>query len=822
MIRLLNDDELASVAGAESGFGALETAKGCLPLVALDLDVRIDGLTAHGTVSQCFRNVFADPLEATYVFPLPPRAAVIGFRMIVDGAVIEGRIDERAKARADYDAAIARGQSAAIAEEERADVFTIRVGNIPARSLARVEFTLVEPLAIDALEATYRFPLVVSQRYCPGTTIDGDPTGDCVLPDTDLVPDASRISPPVLLPGVPNPVRLGIRATIGGPAPLAEDLAASLPVKTAQAEDSLRIVVEPGQRLDRDFVLRWPLGLGSVPKASLAIETDGARPMGMGRNERCDEAPGDGTFSLVVFPPKLAGRQQAARDVVFLLDRSGSMGGWQIGAARRAIARMIDTLAADDRVSVIAFDSVLDQMHESPTLIPATDRNRWSILEWLGKLEARGGTEMESALKAGLKLLKASRPKKGKAKTATTDEPARDSILVLVTDGQIGDEDRVLARLEKSLGATTLHVVGIDTAANAGLLTRLTDSSGGTHEIVESEDRLDEVMDRIQERIVAPIVTDVRIEGGAVEILDDTVEPAKRPSLFPGVPLVLRGRCRGTGPGRLTIRGQTRTGEQWQVAVTPHLAQAPGVGALWARGRLQSLVDTYAVGRGVDIDSLERRIVDLSTGFGVLCKFTAVVAIDPRSPETANATQTLRRIVQPVFDAPQALPQAQWCYLQAPQIWHDREFEPLCARSRSDVTVSGGSVGSSGSHDDSFEEPLGDEGLEEFKRIIALPAEQAMIRDAIALVRPRSGLLDDVPPEMVSMLVGEVSKVLAMLAAGGCTPSRTASLERLLEVIRKDPSDRDALRLLLDTLVAFAGQGDRWWREDDVESTEVF
>ena len=88
MIRMLDDDELAAIAGGETGFGALETEKGCLPLVALDLDVKIDGLTAHGTVSQCFRNVFTDPLEATYVFPLPPRAAVIGFRMIVDGAII--------------------------------------------------------------------------------------------------------------------------------------------------------------------------------------------------------------------------------------------------------------------------------------------------------------------------------------------------------------------------------------------------------------------------------------------------------------------------------------------------------------------------------------------------------------------------------------------------------------------------------------------------------------------------------------------------------------------------------------------------------------
>jgi Ca-activated chloride channel family protein len=803
MIRMLKPDELASFAGGETGFGALETANGCLPLVALDLDVQIDGLTAHSTVSQCFKNAFSGPLEATYIFPLPPRAAVIGFRMIVNGAVIEGRIDERAKARADYDAAIARGQSAAIAEEERADVFTVRVGNIPAGALARVEFTLVEPLAIDSLEATYRFPLVVSQRYCPGAAIDGDPTGDGIISDTDLVPDASRISPPVLLPGFPNPVRLGIRARIGGPAPRVEDLATSIPVKLVQGDDALQVVVEPGNRLDRDFVLRWPLGVGDVPEASFAIESDALRPIGMGRKEGSTEAPGDGTFSLVVFPPKLAEETRPPRDVVFLLDRSGSMGSWLIGAARRAIARSLDSLSSDDRVAVIAFDNVLDQMHDSPTLIPATDRNRWSILQWLGKIEARGGTEMELALNAGLALLKRPRKKKGEPQATASDAPARDPILVLVTDGQIGDEDRVLARLEKSLGATTLHVIGIDTAANAGLLTRLADSSGGTHDIVESEDRLDEVMDRIQERLVAPIVTDVRLEGDGIEILADSVVPAKRPSLFPGVPLVLRGRVQGAGPGTVTILGKKRGGSTWRVAVTPHSSLAPGLGALWARGRLQHLSDAYAVGNRVKSEALERRIVDLSTGFGVLCKFTAVVAIDPRMPETPIDLSTLRQIIQPVFDVGMRR-----LSMYAPQASFG--FEAARSFPLFDCTIaSPTSEARASSNEDLLGYDVGDFDTPPVDH----RAEQAMIRETLALLRPRSGRLDDVPAEMVAILLSDVSKVLAMLRADGWDSPRVAALEQWLADAAKQPGNRDTLRHLLDALADFAGPVACWWKE---------
>jgi Ca-activated chloride channel family protein len=176
----------------------------------------------------------------------------------------------------DYDQAIAEGRSAAIAEEERPDVFTIRVGNIPATSLARVEFTLVAPLAIDGLEATFRFPLVVAERYCPGAPLDGDPVGDGVLADTDLVPDASRISPPVFLPGFPNPVRLGIRVSIGRDLLAADALrvAASIPAREERDESRLLVIADPGQRLDRDFILRWPLPASALAVGMFTIEPD--------------------------------------------------------------------------------------------------------------------------------------------------------------------------------------------------------------------------------------------------------------------------------------------------------------------------------------------------------------------------------------------------------------------------------------------------------------------------------------------------------------------------------------------------------------------
>src|SRR4029078_9134867 len=165
-------------------------------------------------VAQTYVNTTSTPIEATYIFPLPDRMAVNRFRMEVAGRVIEGGVDERGAAREQYEQAIATGHRAAITEEERAGVFTLRVGNLMPGEAATVRLSLVGPLPVDDGEVTFRFPLVVAPRYMPGSGLGGDQAGLGVAGDTDLVPDASRISPPALWPACPNPERLAMRVSI--------------------------------------------------------------------------------------------------------------------------------------------------------------------------------------------------------------------------------------------------------------------------------------------------------------------------------------------------------------------------------------------------------------------------------------------------------------------------------------------------------------------------------------------------------------------------------------------------------------------------------
>ena len=183
----------------DAGFGTLQTDRGNLPLDRLDVRSTISGLLARTVVVTEFVNAHDTALEATYVFPLPDRAAVTAMTMTADDRTVEAQLQERGAARESYDRAIAEGRRASIAEEERPDVFTMRVGNILPGERVVVELRLVGPLPFEDGAATFRFPLVVAPRYIPGDPLPGPYAGDGQLPDTDAVPDASRITPPVLL-----------------------------------------------------------------------------------------------------------------------------------------------------------------------------------------------------------------------------------------------------------------------------------------------------------------------------------------------------------------------------------------------------------------------------------------------------------------------------------------------------------------------------------------------------------------------------------------------------------------------------------------------
>jgi Ca-activated chloride channel homolog len=613
--------ETEADAGESTSIGVLSCERGLLPLVTLTIDATITGLIAKTTITQRFVNNLDQPIEATYIFPLPDHAAVTSFTARIGDRLVRGVLRERAEARDEYDEAIASGRQAAIAEEDRPDCFAVRIGNLGPAEQADLELTLTGPVAFDLGEATFRFPLVVAPRYIPGVPREGISVGDGTAPDTDLVPDASRITPQVLLPGHSHPVQFEATVRIDPVGGRVSELRSALPATAVSAaEDGSTVVtVQPGQRLDRDLILRWkPTGEeGPSPVAVVVPDRDGA----------------EATLSVTLLPPTDDGTDRPARDIVVVLDRSGSMGGWKMVAARRAAARIVDSLTARDRFAVLAFDNTVERPPRlsSSGMVVATDHNRFAAVEFLGRLEERGGTELATALSCALDEV-----------GADPDE-GRQRYVVVVTDGQIGDEDHVLKETAARLGDTTIFAIGIDQAVNAGFLRRLAAVGGGRLELVESEDRLDHAFTTIQSRLGRPSLRDLRVHVDDAELIPGTMTPAVHRACYPGAPLVLSARLRGLGhEPTITIRGTRPDDTTEQLTIPVHRRDGQAITSCWARARIRDLEDAFVTGTaGVSADE----IVATSLQFGVLSRFTAFVAV---GHSVSGDSSELVSIVQPV------------------------------------------------------------------------------------------------------------------------------------------------------------------------------
>jgi Ca-activated chloride channel family protein len=743
----------------DAGFGALTTARGCLPLKSLDVRVRLNGLVAGVALTQTFVNAHDEPLEATYVFPLPDRAAVTRFRLEVAGRVIEGALKERGAARREYDQALRDGHRAAITEEERPGVFTLRVGNLPPGEEATVRLDLAGLLPYSDGEATFRFPLVVAPRYIPGVPLPGPSVGDGTSPDTDAVPDASRISPPVLLPGFPNPVRLSL--TVEVPAsPLAPTaFRSSLHAVVYEENDRLRrIRLQPCERLDRDFLLRYRLADDRI-RTALSVQPD----------HEGDE----GTFLLTLVPPaSSAGPGTRPRDVVFVLDRSGSMAGWKMVAARRALARMVDTLTDQDRFTVLAFDNYIETPpgFDRGSLLPATDRLRFRAVEFLARIDARGGTEMAGPLDQAVTRL---------AETAA-GHAGRERILVLVTDGQVGNEDQILRQLGPRVKGLRIFTLGIDRAVNAGFLKRLADLTGGLSELVESEERLDEVMDHVHRHIGTPVLTNLRLEPAGLTFVPGSLVPARLPDLFAGAPLFVLGRYRGRLSGALALQARDAAGLLWSGEVAAVAEPQAPLAPLWARGRVRDLEDRYIIGTG-DPARLEQEIVGTSLRFGVLCRFTAFVAVD-RS-EVVNPGGQVHGVVQPV---------------EMPEGWAEHECLTCSAMPALARTVLGAARGA-------YRAPAASAGATDFEAAPAPRARRKALRDmGKGLIEFKKGVkgIEETPtgrpngPGLIQRLLGRFR--------GGKRRANAPILDRepyrqcvadLLQALRSCPSPDAATRL---------------------------
>lgn len=593
-----------------------------VPLLGVSVSARVFGAHARVVLRQRYQNREARAIEAVYTFPVPSEAALVGFAMEAAGRRIEAEVKEREAAFRAYDEALSRGHGAALLEEERRNVFTASVGNLLPGEETVIEVEYVEPLAADEGALRFVIPTLVAPRYIPGSESGAPTTGHGVAAPTDRVPDADRISPAIGAVSYGLAVEvifdLGRAVTVESP---------SHPIRTSGVgSDAVRVTFTAGEvPLDRDLVL---VAAGAPGVAAGVIA------------ER--KAGEEGTFALTVVPDLFdASRRAAARDVVFVVDVSGSMEGDSLREAKSALRLCLRQLGEGDRFQIIAFSDTFFTFQ--PALVPYTQSTLSAADQWVAALATIGGTEMLEPLVAATQML--------------ADSGARDRIVVLLTDGQVGNESEIVERVASGAGRARVYTFGIGASVSDLLLRDLARRTRGGVTFIHPGERIDEKVTAQFARATATRVEGLTLRFDGVD--PGELAPAEVGDLVDGEPWVVFGRYDEPGHGKAELRGTLR-GEPFFLAVPmdlPAEASREGLTALWATRRIRDLEEARLAGRRAE--SNKERIVALSIAHRVASKHASFILVEKRTGD--------RRM----HDLPEARPvpvsaPAGWAIAQAP------------------------------------------------------------------------------------------------------------------------------------------------------------
>ena len=568
------------------------------PRVSTEVAIEVSGMVARTRVTQHFHNPGSEHVEGVYVFPLPEKAAVDRLRVLVGSRTLEGRIREKGEARRAYEQAKAEGKKASLVEQQRPNLFTNSVAHIGPDERVEVTIEYQQALGFENGEYRLRFPLAVAPRYVPMGGTAAEPSG--ILPV--MMPRQVRAAT-----GLANPVDIAVFIDAG--VPIATAKSSYHDAAFSKAGDGRVVVqlVKAQEEADRDFELSWSLAPAKTPRAALFTQSQGGVDYAL----------------LMVVPPQPSEAERRAytalpREMVLVIDTSGSMKGAPMEQARAALLMALGTLGPNDRFNVIEFNSRTRALH--PAAVAATSESLEKASAWVKSLKADGGTEMEGALMVALD---------------GRDTPGYLRQVIFITDGAVGNEEGLFKLIRARLGGSRLFTVGIGSAPNGNFMTRAAQFGRGTFTYVGDLNEVNEKMSRLFAKIESPVLRDVRIhfaDGSPVETF-----PAQVPDLYLGEP-VLVAAAANAPLGTVTVSG-TSGNQPWSVALTPEADRtSAGVGALWARAKIAAHMDELA--RGAPIEEVKPKVVKVALEHHLVSAYTSLVAVDVTPTAPANGTKT--------------------------------------------------------------------------------------------------------------------------------------------------------------------------------------
>ncbi|MEH2149683.1 VIT domain-containing protein [Nostoc sp.] len=557
------------------------------PLKHTEVLAKIAGNLSRVEVIQSFENPFTQPLEAVYIFPLPDEAAVDDMEIKIGSRIIKGNIKKREEAVAIYEKAKQEGRTAGLLEQERDNIFTQSLANIKPGEQIDVTIRYTESLKFESGNYEFVFPMVVGPRYIPGTPIDGSG-------DTDQVPDAFRITPPVVLEGTRSRHNINVTVEIDAGLPISEVRSPSHQLKIEHSGQIVRIQLAGEETIpNKDLILRYQVS-GNETQSTVLTQADDR----------------GGHFAIYLIPAlEYSTDEIVPKDVVFLVDTSGSQSGDPLQKCQELMWRFINGLNPNDTFTIIDFSDRVRQL--SPTPLPNTAENRAKAIAYINNLQADSSTEMLSGIRKAINF-----------PTPT----GRLRSVVLLTDGYIGNENEILAEVQQHLQpGNRLYSFGVGSSVNRFLLNRIAEIGRGISTIIRHDEPTEEVAEKFYTQINNPVLTNIQISWhGDTE--SPVIYPAIAPDLFSEQPLVLFGRKQNKVSGNLQISGIAAGGKHYEKTFhlkfeeTGNLA----VAQLWGRACIKDLMNqmvSFETKAGVEA------VTETALTYQLLSQYTAFVAV---------------------------------------------------------------------------------------------------------------------------------------------------------------------------------------------------
>ena len=591
--------QTTETSGSLTAVDATGKRKLSCPLKHTEVKAEISGFISRVRVTQQFENPFKEKIEAVYTFPLPQNAAVDDMTMTIGSRTVRGKILPREEAQVVYEAAKNNGQVASLLDQERPNIFTQSVANILPGEQVNITISYVETLKYEAGAYEFVFPMVVGPRYIPGATSMNRRKGNGFAPDTDQVPDASRITPRMIPAGMRtgHDISLDIQLDAGLLVDSVSSKSHLIDISRPDAR-SARIKLKDNATIpNKDFILRYDVAGGSIQDALLTH-----------RSEK------GGFFTMILQPPdRVAAEDVTPKELVFVLDTSGSMDGFPIEKAKETMNMALNSLYPSDTFNLITFAGDTHILFPEP--VPATKANLSKAQRFLRSRSGGGGTEMMTAIKAAL---------------APSDNQNHIRIVCFMTDGYVGNDMEIISEVQKHKNAR-VFAFGIGESVNRFLLDQMAEEGRGEVEYVSLTDDGSAAAKRFHQRVRNPLLTDISIDWNGLPVAD--VYPQRIPDLFSAKPISLAGRFTSAANGTLRIRGKVAGNDftrEIPVSFPETMASHDVLPSLWARRRVDDLMgqDYEGAQREQMRADLKQTITQLGIEYRLMTQFTSFVAVE--------------------------------------------------------------------------------------------------------------------------------------------------------------------------------------------------